>query len=86
MLRQQLYDESDERLTHVSEQLGVETVRYKRRQLHSGFVSERFGKSAQRATSFCKAHGRGKRCEHPEGCDKSAQRVISFCIAHGGGK
>jgi hypothetical protein len=35
---------------------------------------------------FCKAHGGGKRCQYPEGCDKSAKGSTMFCIAHGGGR
>jgi hypothetical protein len=40
----------------------------------------------QRDGQFCKAHGGGKRCQYPEGCDKSADGRTMFCVAHGGGK
>ena len=37
-------------------------------------------------TDFCCAHGGGKKCEYPEGCEKNAQGSTNYCIAHGGGR
>ena len=44
------------------------------------------GTCARGGIDFCRAHGGGKRCQHPEGCDKSAEGATDFCISHGGGK
>ncbi|XP_048134596.1 uncharacterized protein LOC115726293 [Rhodamnia argentea] len=42
-------------------------------------------RGAEGRTVFCKAHGRGRRCEFL-GCAKSAEGHMDFCIAHGGGR
>jgi hypothetical protein len=40
-------------------------------------------KSAQGATSFCKAHGGGRRCTHSSGCDRYAVAMGKTCKKHG---
>jgi hypothetical protein len=42
-------------------------------------------KSAQGDTSYCVAHGGGRRCQH-QGCLKSAIGDTGTCVAHGGGR
>lgn len=42
-------------------------------------------KGAESRTTFCKAHGGGRRCQEL-GCTKSVEGKTEFCIAHGGGR
>jgi len=50
------------------------------------YCSEPNCKSWTQPGGKCKAHGGGKRCEHP-GCDKAAQGASSSrCFSHGGGR
>uniref|UniRef100_A0A453SFE1 WRKY19-like zinc finger domain-containing protein n=1 Tax=Aegilops tauschii subsp. strangulata TaxID=200361 RepID=A0A453SFE1_AEGTS len=41
-------------------------------------------KGAQGSTDFCKSHGGGRRCTHPD-CTKGAEGSTPFCKGHGGG-
>ena len=55
------------------------------RQRKSICQHENCTKSAIPPTTFCVAHGGGKRCKH-ENCTKSAISSTTLCVEHGGGK